>query len=242
MPRHWNRQSARWFPKSRYRAAVMQLDSDSKKPPYHMEYAVGGRTKRLFDVGLASLLLLLTFPLFIIVAVALKVLDPGPVIHKHVRIGLWGCKFTCFKFRTMVADAENVLAALLDSDPGARAEWEHRQKLMNDPRITPFGRLLRESSLDELPQLINVLRGDMSLIGPRPIVAPEMSRYGDRLSLYVSARPGLTGAWQIGGRSDCGYDKRVELDANYVSNWRFSTDLSILMRTMAAVIQRKGSY
>jgi lipopolysaccharide/colanic/teichoic acid biosynthesis glycosyltransferase len=147
----------------------------------------------------------------------------------------------------MVVDAENVLKALLNDDASIRAEWERSQKLIKDPRVTDprvtrVGRFLRESSLDELPQLINVVRGQMSLVGPRPIVPSEMSRYGDRLDSYVLARPGLTGAWQISGRSDCGYDKRVELDANYVSDWRFSTDLSILVRTVGAVIDRKGSY
>jgi exopolysaccharide production protein ExoY len=204
--------------------------------------AVGGQGKHVFDVIFASVVLLLALPLFIIVAVMVKVTDPGPVIYKHVRVGLWGRRFTCFKFRTMVVDSENVLKALLDDDPDARAEWKRSQKLIKDPRITPFGQFLRESSLDELPQLINVLRGEMSLIGPRPIVPSEMSHYGDRLALYLLARPGLTGAWQISGRSDCGYDTRVELDANYVSNWRFSTDLSILVRTMHAVIKRRGSY
>jgi lipopolysaccharide/colanic/teichoic acid biosynthesis glycosyltransferase len=141
-----------------------------------------------------------------------------------------------------MADAENVLKALLNDDASIRAEWERSQKLIKDPRVTRVGRFLRESSLDELPQLINVVRGEMSLVGPRPIVPSEMLRYGDRLDSYVLARPGLTGVWQISGRSDCGYDKRVELDANYVSDWRFSTDLSILVRTVGAVIERKGSY
>jgi len=210
--------------------------------PYVGTHAVGGQPKRIFDVFVALLVILLTLPLFIIVAVLIKITDPGPVIYKHVRVGLWGRSFACFKFRTMVVDSDQVLEALLDDDSSARAEWKQCQKLINDPRVTPVGRLLRESSLDELPQLINVLRGEMSFVGPRPIVPSDMSRYGDRLGLYMSARPGLTGAWQIDGRSDCGYDKRVGLDANYVSNWCFSTDLSILVRTVGAVIDRKGSY
>jgi exopolysaccharide production protein ExoY len=222
--------------------AVVHFESEWSKPSSVAEYAAGGQTKRLFDVVFASLLLLATLPLFIIVAVVLKVTEPGPVIYRHVRVGLWGRRFACFKFKTMVVDAENMLKALLDDDPGARAEWERNQKLIKDPRVTRVGRFLRESSLDELPQLINVLRGEMSLVGPRPIVPLEISHYGDRLTSYVSARPGLTGAWQISGRSDCGYDKRVELDANYVSDWRFSTDLAILVRTVGAVIGRKGSY
>jgi exopolysaccharide production protein ExoY len=141
----------------------------------------------------------------------------------------------------MVVDSEIIRQALLDDDPGAPAEWERSQMLINDPRVTRVGQFLRESSLDELPQLINVLRGEMSLIGPRPIVPSEMLHYGERFGSYVLARPGLTGAWQMRDHSDSGYDKMVELDANYVSNWRFSTDLSILMRTMGAVIDRKRS-
>ena len=204
--------------------------------------AVGGPLKRVFDIVFASVVLLLISPLFIIVALMLKVTDPGPVIYRHVRVGLWGRRFTCFKFRTMVVDAENVLKVLLNDDASIRAEWERSQKLIKDPRVTRVGRFLRESSLDELPQLINVMRGEMSLVGPRPIVPSETSRYGDRLVSYVLARPGLTGTWQISGRSDCGYDKRVKLDASYVSDWRFSTDLSILVRTVGVVIERKGSY
>jgi exopolysaccharide production protein ExoY len=222
--------------------AVTPLSSELSKQLYSTKHAIGGRTKRLFDVVLASSIFLLALPLFIIVAVMVKVTDPGPVIYKHVRVGLWGRRFTCIKFRSMVVDSENVLKALLDGDPSARAEWERSQKLFKDPRVTPIGQFLRKSSLDELPQLINVLRGEMSLVGPRPIVPSELSRYGDQRGSYVSARPGLTGAWQISGRSDCGYDQRIELDANYVSNWRFSTDLFILLRTVDAVIKRKGSY
>jgi len=199
--------------------------------PYGGTYAAGGQIKRIFDVFFASFVILLMLPLFIIVAVLVKITDPGPVIYKHIRIGLWGRRFTCFKFRTMVVDSDQI-----------RTEWDRNQKLIKDPRVTPVGQFLRESSLKELPQLVNVLRGDMSLIGPRPIIPSEMPRYGDRLGLYLSARPGLTGAWQISGRSDCGYDKRVELDANYVSDWRFSTDLSILVQTVGAVIERKRSY
>ena len=131
--------------------AVMHSESELSKRSSGAEYAVGGQTKRLFDVVFASLFLLLTLPLFIIVAVVLKVTDPGPVIYRHVRIGLWGRRFTCFKFRTMVVDAENVLKALLDDDPSARAEWERNRKLIKDPRVTRVGRILRESSLDELP-------------------------------------------------------------------------------------------
>lgn len=142
----------------------------------------------------------------------------------------------------MVTDSDKVLKSLLESDPTARAEWERTQKLTNDPRITAVGKFLRQSSLDELPQLINVIRGDMSLVGPRPVVPSEVGRYGEKLGLYLQARPGITGVWQVSGRNDCGYDKRIEMDANYVRNWRISNDIVILMRTLGAVIARKGSY
>lgn len=203
---------------------------------------VGGPAKRLFDIVAASLIIICIVPLIVFVSLAMKLLDPGPVIYPHTRIGHRGRRFKCLKFRSMVVGADEVLKALLASDPEIRDIWERTQKLPNDPRITPWGRFLRHSSLDELPQLINVLRGDMSLVGPRPIVPSEMARYGDKLSLYLSARPGLTGLWQISGRSDCSYDRRIELDAEYVRYWRFSTDLIILLRTVGAVIARKGVY
>jgi lipopolysaccharide/colanic/teichoic acid biosynthesis glycosyltransferase len=182
-------------------------------------------------------MLILFLPLLISVAAILKLTEPGPIIYKHFRLGYRGRHFACFKFRTMVVDSEIVLKELFEHDPGARAEWQRSQKLVNDPRITRVGRFLRRSSIDELPQLINVLRGDMSLVGPRPIVVSEMSRYGDQIGLYVLARPGLTGAWHS-GRGDCCYNRQVELDANYVSNWCFWTDFNILWRTASAVMDR----
>jgi exopolysaccharide production protein ExoY len=206
-----------------------------------VDLAVGGRAKRVFDIVVASLVTLVTIPLFIVVAMISKVTGRGPIICKKVRVGLGGRRFTCFKFRTMVVDSENIGQALLDDDPGAPAKWQQNQILINDPRVTRVGQILRESSLDELPALINVLRGEMSLIGPRPIAPSEMLRYGKNIGSYVLARPGLTGAWQMIDQNDSSYDELVELDANYVSNWRFSTDLTILMRTMGAVIERKGS-
>jgi exopolysaccharide production protein ExoY len=202
---------------------------------------IGGRIKRVFDFVTAIIIIILLSPLFIVVATILKLTEQGPIIYKHIRIGYRGRHFVCFKFRTMVVDSENVLKALLDADPDAQAEWQRSQKLADDPRITRVGYLLRRSCIDELPQLISVLRGDMSLVGPRPIVASEMSRYGDQIGLYLLARPGLTGAWQV-GRDDCCYNGRVEMDANYVSNWCFWTDLNVLLRTASAVIKGNGNY
>ena len=205
-------------------------------------YTIGGKSKRIFDVIIASITLIVFLPLFAFVVLLLKLTDPGPVIFRHIRVGHGGLRFACFKFRSMVLDSDKVLKTLLESDPAARKEWDRTQKLANDPRITPVGKFLRQSSLDELPQLINVIRGDMSLVGPRPIVPSELTRYGDKLSLYLLARPGITGIWQVSGRNDCGYDRRIEMDANYVRNWRFSTDFVILLRTLGAVLAQRGSY
>ena len=214
------------------------LFGQSKVAPY----TIGGKSKRIFDVIIASITLIVFLPLFAFVVLLLKLTDPGPVIFRHIRVGQGGRRFACFKFRSMVLDSDKVLKTLLESDPAARKEWDRTQKLANDPRITPVGKFLRQSSLDELPQLINVIRGDMSLVGPCPIVPSELTRYGDKLSLYLQARPGITGIWQVSGRNDCGYDRRIEMDANYVRNWRFSTDFVILLRTLGAVLAQRGSY
>ena len=217
---------------------ISVLLGQSKVAPY----TIGGKSKRIFDVIIACITLIVFLPLFAFVVLLLKLTDPNPVIFRHIRVGQGGRRFACFKFRSMVLDSDKVLKALLESDPAARKEWDRTQKLANDPRITPVGKFLRQSSLDELPQLINVIRGDMSLVGPRPIVPSELTRYGDKLSLYLQARPGITGIWQVSGRNDCGYDRRIEMDANYVRNWRFSTDFVILLRTLGAVLAQRGSY
>jgi exopolysaccharide production protein ExoY len=203
---------------------------------------IGGKLKRVFDIILSSLILIMLFPLFIIVAILVKLADPGPIMFCHTRVGYGGRRFQCLKFRSMVADADRLLRNLLELDPEARREWDRAQKLTNDPRITPIGKFLRQSSLDELPQLINVMRGEMSLVGPRPVAPWETKRYGDKLHLYLKARPGLTGIWQVSGRSNCVYNQRIEMDADYVTNWRFSKDVAILLRTPGAVFARRGSY
>lgn len=203
---------------------------------------VGGRSKRIFDLLVASVTFIAFLPIFFTVAILVKLTDPGPIIFRHVRVGLDGRRFQCLKFRSMAVNSEELLTAFLDSNPEARQEWERMRKLTRDPRITPLGKFLRQSSLDELPQLINVIRGEMSLVGPRPIVSSELKRYGDKLGLYLMSRPGITGVWQVNGRSDCKYDERVEMDAEYVRNWRISTDFAILLRTLEAVLLRKGSY
>lgn len=200
-----------------------------------------GRPKRAFDVIIAATLVLVLLPLLVVLAVAVR-LDGGPAFFGHARIGLGGRAFRCWKFRSMRPDAEAALAALLARDPAARREWEERRKLVHDPRVTPLGRVLRVSSLDELPQLWNVLRGDMSLVGPRPVTTEELeTRYGRHALAYARVRPGITGPWQVSGRSEVGYDARVALDVAYARNHSLSGDLSLLGRTVAAVLKGRGA-
>jgi lipopolysaccharide/colanic/teichoic acid biosynthesis glycosyltransferase len=178
----------------------------------------------------------------LVVTALIMVTDPGPVIFGHQRIGRDGRLFRCLKFRSMVVDAQERLAELLSRDEQARAEWARDQKLKNDPRITKIGNFLRRSSLDELPQLFNVLRGDMSLVGPRPIVQGERPRYGRYIEAYHSVRPGITGLWQISGRNDVSYRRRVALDVAYSRSKSFTLDIKILMMTVPNVLLAKGSY
>ncbi len=201
---------------------------------------LGHAIKRGFDIAVAATILVVFSPVILLIA-ALVRLDGGPVLFRHKRVGLYGRRFECMKFRTMVVGADRALQDLLARDAAAAAEWEQTQKLRQDPRITTIGRYLRASSLDELPQLFNILRGDMSLVGPRPIVDTEMSRYGDRIGHYLSTRPGLTGPWQISGRSDTTYASRVALDTHYVDNRSFWMDIGILFRTIPAVAMRRGA-
>jgi undecaprenyl-phosphate galactose phosphotransferase len=197
--------------------------------------------KRVFDVVLASALLLVLAPFFLM-TVALIARDGGPAFFSHRRVGMHGRPFGCLKFRTMVTNADAVLKRVLESDPAAAREWARDFKLRNDPRITPIGRFLRKTSLDELPQLINVLRGEMSLVGPRPIIEAEIERYGDDIRYYLEARPGLTGLWQVSGRNDSGYARRVQLDAWYVKNWSLWHDITILLKTVRVVLSKEGAY
>ena len=197
--------------------------------------------KRAFDIALSVCLLLTLSPLFGWLAWRVRK-DGGPAVFAHERIGRGGHTFRCLKFRTMVPDAQARLQELLDRDPAALSEWERERKLKNDPRITAVGRLLRKTSLDELPQLWNVLRGDMSLVGPRPVIRDELKEYGDQLDYYLESRPGITGLWQISGRSDTTYLTRVNLDAWYVRNWSLWYDLVILIRTVRVVLKGEGAY
>lgn len=197
--------------------------------------------KRLFDVNVALGALLLLAPLLATVALALLVMQGRPVLIRHRRVGRGGLLFPCFKFRTMVRDADKVLQAVLARDPALQAEWAAHRKLRHDPRITPLGRVLRQSSVDEVPQLFNILFGHMSFVGPRPIVSEEIDLYGIKIQHYYQVRPGLTGAWQVGGRSNVGFATRVELDSAYVQSWTFRADLVILAKTFPVVLKRTGS-
>jgi Undecaprenyl-phosphate galactose phosphotransferase WbaP len=187
------------------------------------------------------LLLFLLAPLFAVVCLAIKATDSGPILFRQTRVGKDGKYFGCLKFRTMVCDADATLREHLARDDAARREWEETQKLKSDPRITRIGAFLRKSSLDELPQFLNVLAGDMSLVGPRPIVPSETVRYGDYLEYYLAVRPGITGLWQVSGRSMTTYAERVSLDARYVQNWGLLRDFAILAMTVPVVLTRRGS-
>jgi Undecaprenyl-phosphate galactose phosphotransferase WbaP len=199
--------------------------------------------KRALDLMIAVTVLVFASPLMIALAVAVRLSDRGPALYKQTRIGRGGRPFTCYKFRSMVTDADARLHALLARDPVAAEEWRRDQKLRNDPRILgSVGRFLRLTSLDELPQLINIIRGDMSLVGPRPIVPSEIERYHTLYRYYTAVRPGVTGLWQVSGRNDISYAKRVRLDAAYARKWCLALDLWILARTVPAVLFRKGAY
>jgi len=197
---------------------------------------------RLLDIVLALLGILALLPFMLLVALAVRLTSPGPALFRQRRIGRNGVEFVCFKFRTMCVDADERLRQLLTSDPAARAEWQRTQKLKDDVRITPVGRFLRASSFDELPQLFNVLAGTMSLVGPRPIVASEIAHYGHHFSDYCSVRPGLTGLWQISGRNDTSYRRRVALDVYYSRRRNLWLNGAIMLRTLPAVLLQRGAY
>ena len=198
--------------------------------------------KRAFDVICSGILLAMTSPLFLWVALQVKLGGGGGVFFGHMRVGQNGVPFPCYKFRTMAVNADVLLKELLANDAAAREEWERDFKLKNDPRVTKIGRFLRKTSLDELPQLWNVFKGQMSLVGPRPVIQAELERYGDQVIYYLEARPGITGLWQISGRNDVSYETRVNLDAWYVKNWSLFTDLVILIRTVKVLLVKDGAY
>ena len=197
--------------------------------------------KRTFDIICSSLLIIVSLPL--LAYLYYKVTrDGGPAIYGHMRVGRHGKLFPCYKFRSMVLNSQEVLKQLLDSDPQAKEEWERDFKLKNDPRITPVGYFIRKTSLDELPQLFNVLKGQMSLVGPRPIISEELTRYDENVDYYLMAKPGMTGLWQVSGRNNVDYDTRVYFDSWYVKNWSLWNDIVILFKTVKVVFHRDGAY
>jgi Undecaprenyl-phosphate galactose phosphotransferase WbaP len=210
---------------------------DSKTAPMVPEYLF----KRTFDIVGALFLSLLFSPLIVIIVTLIRI-EGEPILFRHKRIGRNGQMFHCIKFRTMVRDAEEVLRHLLHEHPELRDEWTQNHKLRNDPRVSKVGRVLRLTSLDELPQLWNVLCGDMSLVGPRPVVRAELLRYGRCASKYLAVKPGLTGLWQVKGRNDTTYRRRVAMDKFYIDNQSVLLDIYILAATPVAVLRRNGAY
>ena len=198
--------------------------------------------KRAIDLWLILATAALALPFVVLIAAAIRLTSGGPVFYQQVRCGHNGATFTAWKFRSMVRNASEVLARHLHANPALREEWDRDHKLRRDPRVTAVGRFLRRTSLDELPQIWNVLLGEMSVVGPRPIVADEIPLYGDAYELYMQVKPGITGLWQGSGRNDLPYEKRVHLDTYYIRNWSPWLDLYILARTVAAVLFARGAY
>ena len=197
--------------------------------------------KRVLDLAIAIPALFFVSPLMLLIGVLIRLQDGGPMFFIQKRRGLGGFGFLCMKFRTMRPDAEEILKEILANDPVMAAEWKEKQKFDNDPRITWLGQFLRRTSLDELPQLMNIIRGEMSVVGPRPIVANEVPRYGDAIKAYDSVLPGVTGLWQVNGRSETTYEERVALDVEYVEGTSLMGDIWILLRTVPAVLFARGA-
>lgn len=197
--------------------------------------------KRAFDIVGALSIILMLMPALLVLGFLVG-RDGGPPIYGHERVGMNGRKFKCLKFRSMVINSKEVLEEVLRTDPIARAEWDKDFKLKNDPRITKVGHFIRKTSLDELPQLWNVVRGDMSLVGPRPVIEDELCRYAGDVDYYLMAKPGMTGLWQVSGRNDVDYETRVYFDSWYVKNWSLWNDIAILFKTVGVVLKRDGAY
>jgi exopolysaccharide production protein ExoY len=202
---------------------------------------LGRNQKRIVDIAFALSAIVLLAPLLIICYFLTILTSPGPALFRHRRVGFNGKHFNCLKFRTMVTDAPERLRQLLESDPLAAAEWTANRKLRSDPRVTAIGAILRKSSLDELPQLFNVLRGDMSVVGPRPVTDEELERYSGSIGAYLACRPGITGLWQVSGRSTTTYSKRIACDTFYAHNWSMALDVKILVVTLPALLVTDGA-
>jgi exopolysaccharide production protein ExoY len=219
-----------------------QIDPDLDFSSKVAESPVGLTSKRIVDIVLALTGIILLSPLLIMCFLVTWASSSGTALFRHRRFGFNGKPFDCLKFRTMVADAPERLGKLLETDAAAAAEWAQCQKLRHDPRVTPIGALLRKSSLDELPQLFNVLRGDMSIVGPRPATEDELLRYGASVNAYTACRPGITGLWQVTGRSSTSYETRVSCDAYYAHKWSLSLDSKIIIVTIPSVLLTKNAY
>ncbi len=199
--------------------------------------------KRTFDILFSLSVLLLFSPLYLALALMIRLTSKGKAIYFHERIGRGGKPFKCYKFRSMYSDADNRLKELLKSDPALKIEWNKKHKLKNDPRVTPIGKLLRKTSLDELPQFWNVLKSDLSVVGPRPVVREEIERhFGVKANKILSIRPGLTGIWQVSGRSNTSYDERIALDEKYINSHNLALDIKLIFLTIPRMIFAKGAY
>jgi exopolysaccharide production protein ExoY len=221
---------------------LIDIPSDLRFAAIASTHPIGLNSKRVLDIILAVSGIVLLAPLLIICFIATVATSRGPALFRHRRVGFKGKYFDCLKFRTMVTDAPERLRELLDSDPVAALEWATNRKLRYDPRVTAIGAILRKSSLDELPQLFNVLKGDMSIVGPRPVTDEELIRYSSAMNAYLSCRPGITGLWQVSGRSTTTYDKRIACDTFYARNWSMSLDAKILIVTIPAVLISDCAY
>jgi exopolysaccharide production protein ExoY len=198
--------------------------------------------KPLLDLAIVILALPVALPLGLFLALLIRLTSKGSVLYRHRRIGQFQQPVYVWKFRTMYEDSDDVLEEYLDSNPEARKEWTRAHKLRDDPRITPVGRLLRKTSLDEIPQLMNVLAGDMSIVGPRPIVDEEREKYGEHFRTYTHVLPGITGLWQVSGRCDVDYPARVQFDVQYVEKWSMWMETKILLKTILVILHRRGAY
>jgi exopolysaccharide production protein ExoY len=212
------------------------------EPRFVASSPIGQTPKRIVDVVVALSGIILLAPLLLLCLVAIILTSPGPVLFRHRRVGFNGKHFYCLKFRTMATDAPERLRKLLEANPDAAAEWEVNQKLRRDPRVTAIGDILRRTSLDELPQLFNVLKGEMSLVGPRPVTDEELVRYSDCVSAYLACRPGITGLWQVSGRSNTTYAKRVACDAFYAQHWSMGLDAKIIVVTIPSLLLEDCAY
>ena len=216
------------------RSAFAVTSSKAKRPSAKMP--VGMSYKRALDIVIALSGIIILAPLLTLCFMLTVVASPGPVLFRHRRVGFDGKLFDCLKFRTMAIDAAERLRHVLETDPEAAAEWAATRKLRNDPRVTTIGMILRKSSLDELPQLFNVLKGEMSIVGPRPVTEEELELYANSVDAYLACRPGITGLWQVSGRSSTTYEKRVAYDTFYAQNWSVALDVRIIIVTIPALL------